>query len=62
MNATIHPNARIHVEGVWCRTHRGIACTTISLRHGIYRVRLTNGKVASVDYADITLHGGPQPR
>jgi hypothetical protein len=59
MNGTIHADARIQVEGVWATTHRQIICTIISERYGIYKVRLPNGKVASVGYADITIHGDP---
>lgn len=62
MHATIHPDARIHIEQTtWARTHRQIACTVLGERYGIFTVRLPNGKKAQVDYADLTIGSDPQP-
>jgi hypothetical protein len=59
MNGTIHADARIQIEDVWATTHRRITCPILSERYGVYKVRLPNGKVASVAYYDITIHGDP---
>ena len=53
--ATIKQSARIQIGAQWARVNKPIPAFVVSERYGIYKVRLSNGSIASVDYKDIEL-------
>jgi hypothetical protein len=53
--ATIKQSARIQIGAQQARVNKSITVSVLSERFGIYKVRLPNGSIASVDYKDLEL-------